>query len=548
MKVKQTFTQSIVSCAVASMLLMALPAWAQHFGAASSTSIFGVNVTWPPTASSCTYLCQVTVSASETPTCITSSESVTFGGNVSVICSIANVSGIQPPGTPVVFFGSGGTVGLSHMGVPFVTPVPFESTIEIAAPDVFLNGSVGQFKGADLVDGNWDFSVTFETIADFFSISLMPTNTTSVTLSAESDNSSLLYLDDTAVFDYGRSVSGVFTNGASMSFSGFMTEENTNTQTGPEIGTISVNLPVHVGQFLASGFLNDLGGEAITVAINYIRSDFISKPTVSVSTTSYQVDVGSSTTITVTIDNPSQYFTVASGSTITLSDGNSSTGSVSFPEGNQQSVGAIGPGDSSVAHMFTVTGNTAGNVQLLATLSGVNWAFPADCNSQTVSAAGSLAQPIVVVQPSGSLQVTMTPPAAVSAGAQWEVDNNGQWQNSGATVNNLPVGTHTVSFGTMTGWTTPGNQNVAIAANQTTEITETYNANPPQLSSVSLSGGLFGFVLNGPARSNCVIEVSSDLLNWTPMSTNSIPAGGSLAITEAFAFAQHRHFYRAVVQ
>ena len=45
----------------------------------------------------------------------------------------------------------------------------------------------------------------------------------------------------------------------------------------------------------------------------------------------------------------------------------------------------------------------------------------------------------------GALQVTISPPGAVSAGAQWQVDG-GPLQNSGAVVTNLAVGMHTVAF------------------------------------------------------------------------------------------------------
>jgi hypothetical protein len=45
----------------------------------------------------------------------------------------------------------------------------------------------------------------------------------------------------------------------------------------------------------------------------------------------------------------------------------------------------------------------------------------------------------------GSLQVTLAPAGAVSAGAQWQVDG-GAWQSSGATVSGLAPGSHTVAF------------------------------------------------------------------------------------------------------
>lgn len=73
----------------------------------------------------------------------------------------------------------------------------------------------------------------------------------------------------------------------------------------------------------------------------------------------------------------------------------------------------------------------------------------------------------------GSLQVTIIPAGAIVAGAQWQVDGGG-FQNAGAAISGLPIGTHTVSFKAINGWTTPANQTVAIAANQTTTVTGTY--------------------------------------------------------------------------
>src|ERR1017187_3258110 len=75
--------------------------------------------------------------------------------------------------------------------------------------------------------------------------------------------------------------------------------------------------------------------------------------------------------------------------------------------------------------------------------------------------------------PAGSLQVTITPPAAITAGAQWQVDG-GIPQPSGATVLGLSVGNHTVSFSTVSPWTTPANQTVSVSANSTVTATGIY--------------------------------------------------------------------------
>ena len=75
--------------------------------------------------------------------------------------------------------------------------------------------------------------------------------------------------------------------------------------------------------------------------------------------------------------------------------------------------------------------------------------------------------PVVMLNPpnpAGSLQVTITPAAAIASasGAEWQVDG-GIPQPSGATVLGLSVGNHTVSFSTISGWTTPANQSVSSA-------------------------------------------------------------------------------------
>ncbi|MEJ0091441.1 MAG: Calx-beta domain-containing protein [Limisphaerales bacterium] len=151
------------------------------------------------------------------------------------------------------------------------------------------------------------------------------------------------------------------------------------------------------------------------------------------------------------------------------------------------------------------------------------------------------------VPSSGALQVNLAPAGAVSAGAQWQVDG-GAWQNSGATVSSLSVGNHTVSFKMISGWATPANQTPAITANQTTTATGTYVAvvgNPPQLSACSISNGVFHFTLNGPVGTNYMIEASSNLVNWTILSTNTIPANGAVNITNPVQPNLLRRFYRA---
>lgn len=73
----------------------------------------------------------------------------------------------------------------------------------------------------------------------------------------------------------------------------------------------------------------------------------------------------------------------------------------------------------------------------------------------------------------GALCVTLTPPEAVAAGAQWQLDG-GAWQNSAVTLTNLTPGAYSVAFKMVEGYTTPLSQIVTIASAQTNSITAEY--------------------------------------------------------------------------
>lgn len=77
------------------------------------------------------------------------------------------------------------------------------------------------------------------------------------------------------------------------------------------------------------------------------------------------------------------------------------------------------------------------------------------------------------IVPTGSLQVSITPPGAIAAGAQWQVDG-GTWLTNNAIITNILVGNHTISFSTNLGWTTPANEVVSISSNQLTAVTGIY--------------------------------------------------------------------------
>jgi alpha-tubulin suppressor-like RCC1 family protein len=142
--------------------------------------------------------------------------------------------------------------------------------------------------------------------------------------------------------------------------------------------------------------------------------------------------------------------------------------------GALQSSGAVVPNLSVGSHTVSFT-----------TVSG--WLTP---NNQTISVALGVTNSTTgyYTTNTGSLQVMINPAGAVSAGAKWQVDG-GALQSSGAVVTNLPVGSHTVSCNSVTGWLMPSNQTVPIALGSNTTASATYTGIITQPQSLSVNAG-----------------------------------------------------------
>ncbi len=78
----------------------------------------------------------------------------------------------------------------------------------------------------------------------------------------------------------------------------------------------------------------------------------------------------------------------------------------------------------------------------------------------------------------GSLTVTLSPAAAVAAGASFSVDG-GAWQASGTTVSGLTAGSHMISFNDLPGYFTPPERPVMVLAGQTATSSITVLADAP---------------------------------------------------------------------
>ena len=136
--------------------------------------------------------------------------------------------------------------------------------------------------------------------------------------------------------------------------------------------------------------------------------------------------------------------------------------------------------------------------------------------------------------------MNLTPAGAVTAGAQWQVDG-GSFQSNGAVVSGLTLGSHTVAFKTVTGWTTPVSQTPTIATGTTNTITGTYTviATGSLLGNISPAGAVTAgaqWQVDGGAYQAGGTVVSS-LTNGThtvafkPVSGWVAPAGQTPAVT-----------------
>jgi hypothetical protein len=125
----------------------------------------------------------------------------------------------------------------------------------------------------------------------------------------------------------------------------------------------------------------------------------------------------------------------------------------------------------------TVSGLSAGS-HTINYKSITGWtAPPSESVTITNGLTNSISRNYTQQQQTGNLQITLGPAGAISAGAQWNVDGN-TWRDSTDTVSGLPVGSHTVNYKPISGWTAPVSEQVTINDGQTTSISRNYIQNP----------------------------------------------------------------------
>jgi hypothetical protein len=70
----------------------------------------------------------------------------------------------------------------------------------------------------------------------------------------------------------------------------------------------------------------------------------------------------------------------------------------------------------------------------------------------------------------------------------------------------------------------------------------TANTTPPALTSVQQVDGVFGFSVNGVTGNQYVIQASTDLIHWVPLTTNTVP----FTFTDPDAAKYNQRFYRSL--
>jgi GH18 family chitinase len=164
--------------------------------------------------------------------------------------------------------------------------------------------------------------------------------------------------------------------------------------------------------------------------------------------------------------------------------------------------------------------------------------------------------------------LTITSPAnnAVMTNASLPVSgtasDNGYGNNgiSSVTVNGVSASGGTASGSGTANWSATitlnaGANTITVVAKDTLNnstqkvVSVTYNPPRPIFASSSVSGGQLRTTLSGlSVGENIVFYVSSDLINWTPLRTNSVLTGSTLTFTNTINPAMKNQFFRARVQ
>ncbi len=410
--------------AIAFILTAASPGWAQ-IGSSSSSLVTSAG--WTNDLGYQTFQYTVNVSAA-----MPAYLSTNAGGNLYQLSSTLGVS-VQPgdssgdiAGDGVLFFGQGGMIGDGGS--------PFTSTISIAGPDYFSTGTYIVLVDDYAASSPVPFS--FDVTGGPASLAITPNPDSSIGLApAPEGTNGMIQLQDMVTVPPGDStVLGVFGDQDSVALQDFSVYLSPG---GGELGTVTLNIPVQGDRAWSDALTEQLDQPAylgtLTLPLTYVRGDNIPQPSATISASTFSINDGDQSTLTVTVQNQSQVVSLASGQV--LLDTNS-LGGLAIIGDPSQPLGEMAP-QSSANYTFTVQGAFSGSFNPQVIVTNGQWGWPAGAK-ESFTVAGQLASNILVTLP------------APTVGAASGVTSSGfaaNWSNvSGATGYLLDVSTD-IAFG-----------------------------------------------------------------------------------------------------
>ncbi len=158
----------------------------------------------------------------------------------------------------------------------------------------------------------------------------------------------------------------------------------------------------------------------------------------------------------------------------------------------------------------------------------------------------------------GGIRVTLGPPAAVLAGAQWRLSGTLYWTNSDVTIGNLTVGGHDIEFKAISGWSEPPVTNLIVSAGATNTYIATYTPVTGAIQifiepNAAVTNGAIWRLDGGSARTNSETVIGlalgahtvsfQDALPWTGPPDLIITLTDSSLVTATGTYSQATGIY-----
>jgi hypothetical protein len=149
----------------------------------------------------------------------------------------------------------------------------------------------------------------------------------------------------------------------------------------------------------------------------------------------------------------------------------------------------------------------------------------------------------------GYLVIQLGPPAAVQAGAAWELAGQSTSYYSTANPSLQEITTTNAAalqFRPILGWNVPTNRSVTVFPGVIVTNIALYTSASPIFSSASLSGNHLVMTFGAGTGQNYALDRSTNLTAWTPLVTNTVPGGGTLNFSDTPTTNSSKSvFYRA---